>query len=188
MTPRQDWAAFLSSAQQHAHSLVAQAPLAWGHFLPAGSSPNRMAPLEVHHAVQLSQSAIPAQAPFTIWLTTPLHGGVAKKRRAGGGDDGDNGTDPTASSSAFPPAKKRPAAALSLAVAGRRATTSPSASAQSATNVTSKKRPAAALGFPSAPRRTILYSRNIDFGRSPSNYIHPPLPMTRVTSLMYSSN
>ena len=124
-----DLAAFLSPAQQHAHALLPQAPLAWGYLLQVNLA---------------TLPAEPAPACFTIWLTTPLRGGVAKKREAGGGGGGggDNGTDPTASSSAAPPPKKRPAAALSCAVAGRRAAamTSRPTSADSP----SKKKPAAA--------------------------------------------
>jgi hypothetical protein len=144
----QNLTAFPSPAQQHVHALLSEAPLAWGQWPEAGPVASSVFPLQPHQSS--SQFSAPAHVGITLWLTTPLRGGVAKKRGPGGGDDGndgDNGTHPTASSSSAPPAKKRPAAALGMAVAGRRAPSSLSWSRPSTAGATSKKRPAAALGF-----------------------------------------
>jgi hypothetical protein len=147
----QDLIAFLSPAQQHAHGLLSEEPLSWGQWLQVSFAALPVAPAQPCQA--LAQPSPHAQIANTIWLTTPLRGGVKRTRGAGGGDDGDNSTDPTASSSTALPAKKRPAAALTFAVAAGRASTSPSVSAGTSAISPSKKRPSASLGFVAAARR-----------------------------------
>ena len=115
----QHLAAFLSPAQEDAHAFLAAAPVARGQWLPVDPVALPSPPVQPHPAI--AQIAAPAQAGFTLWLTTPLRGGVAKTPRGRGGDDGDNGTDPTASSSSIPLAKKRPAAVWSLGAVPRAA-------------------------------------------------------------------
>jgi hypothetical protein len=141
----QNLTAFLSPAQQHVHPLMPEVPLAWGRWLEAGPAAASVAPLQSRQSQ--SQFGAPLQAGITLWLTTPLRGGVARKGGSGGDDDGDNGTDPTASSSSTPPAKKRPAAALGVAVAARRAPSLPAAPRTTSAGAPSKKRPAAVARF-----------------------------------------
>ena len=81
----QNLTAFLSPPQQHAHALLPQAPLFWGTWLQRSLAALYTDTAETCTA--LAEPTVPAQAGFTIWLTTPLRGGVKRNRRAGGGDD-----------------------------------------------------------------------------------------------------
>ena len=100
-----DLAAFLSPAQQHAFEFIPAVPLAWGHWLHLCPTAQIVASSQPCQSIAQPSELPPAG--FTIWLTTPLRGGMPKRGRAGGDDEGDNGTDPTASSSSAPPPNKK---------------------------------------------------------------------------------
>ena len=98
-----DWHAFLSPAQQHAHQLVTQMPLAWGTLETSTSDM-----LGAHLVSSHFDTHTANEFPLTLWLTGYLQGGV-KRTAPITEKDGDNDTDPTAasSSSTFRPDRRR---------------------------------------------------------------------------------
>ena len=90
----EDWLAFFSPAQAHAHALLALEPLAWG--------PLSFAVPTAEVSATASHVATTGVAPPTIWLTTIVPGAGRGQGTGGGGGGGGDGSapDPAAASSA----------------------------------------------------------------------------------------